>query len=235
VSASGGVVIVGGGVTGCEAAWRAAALGADVTLVTTSLDTVYALDEEPAAVAAPPGSLLAEVAARGAATRWEAHRRAKYALEALPRVHLVQSTVSGLVVTDGRVAGVATWEGVPRRGAAVALCVGTFLRARLHIGAVVEPQGRLSEMAYDDLHDDLARRGFAFVPLELAAPAVAGSLPHVVRTVAVAPAEWSEADMRLRRLGGLYAAGACVARPGGPPDAAACVAEGARLGEALAA
>src|SRR5690606_21980376 len=64
-----------------------------------------------------------------------------------PRVHLVQSTVSGLVVTDGRVAGVATWEGGPRRAAAVALCVCTFLRARLHNGAVVEPHGRHSEIA----------------------------------------------------------------------------------------
>lgn len=228
------VVVVGAGVTGCEAAWSAARAGADVTLVTTSLDTVYSLDVEPATVAPPPGSLLESVVAAGAGSRWDVHRRAKYALEALPRLHLLQSTASALVVEDGSARGVETWEGVPRRGDRVALCVGTFLRARLSVGAVVEQQGRLSEMAYDDLYDDLAARGFAFAPLELEVPSVAGSLPHVVRTEAFAPQEWDAATLCLPRLGGLYAAGACVWREVGPPGVEACVAEGARLGELLA-
>ncbi len=229
------VVVVGAGVTGCEAAWSAARAGADVTLVTTSLDTVYSLDVEPATVAPPPGSLLESVVAAGAGSRWDVHRRAKYALEALPRLHLLQSTASALVVEDGSARGVETWEGVPRRGDRVALCVGTFLRARLSVGAVVEQQGRLSEMAYDDLYDDLAARGFAFDELTIAVPGVAGSLPHVVRTVAFAPSEWDAGGMRLTRLEGLYAAGACVSRAGGPPDLLRCVAEGTRLGASLAA
>jgi tRNA U34 5-carboxymethylaminomethyl modifying enzyme MnmG/GidA len=228
------VVVVGAGVTGSEAAWSAARAGADVTLVTTSLDTVYALDVEPGDLEPPPGSLLERVLEAGAATRWDAHRRAKYALESVPNVHLLQSTVSALSVSGGRAVGVETWEGVPRRGDRVALCVGTFLRARLHVGAVVEQQGRLSEMAYDDLRDDLAARGFAFAPLELEVPSVAGSLPHVVRTEAFAPQEWDAATLCLPRLGGLYAAGACVWREVGPPGVEACVAEGARLGELLA-
>lgn len=36
------VIVVGGGIAGSEAAWLAARGGADVLLVTTSLDTVYA-------------------------------------------------------------------------------------------------------------------------------------------------------------------------------------------------
>jgi len=229
------LVVVGGGVTGCEAAWSAARAGADVTLVTTSLDTVYSLDEDPAGLTPPEGSLLASVVAAGARTRWEVHRRAKYALEGQKGVHLLQSTASALVVEGGAVRGVETWEGVPRRGDRVALCVGTFLRARLEVGAVVEQMGRLSEMAYDDLYEDLLGRGFAFADLTLEVPGVAGSLPHVVRTVAFAPEELSAEGLRLPRLAGLYAAGACVARPGGPPNVEDCVAEGMRLGRALAA
>ncbi len=229
-----GVVVVGAGVTGSEAAYAAARAGAHVTLVTTSLDTVYALDEEPSAVDAPPGSLLAAALAAGATSRWDVHRRAKYALEAQPGVHLLQSTASALIVEGGAARGVETWEGVPRRGERVALCVGTFLRARLSVGEVVEQQGRLSEMAYDDLWEDLAARGFGFEGLRLAVPGGAGSLPHEVSTVAFAPGEWSAAQLALPRVGGLHAAGACVARAEGPPDAAACVVEGMRLGELLA-
>jgi len=225
---------VGGGVTGCEAAWRAARSGAEVTLVTTSLDTVYTLDAEPSDLDAPPGSLLNEVIAQGASSRWDVHRFAKYALEAEAGLHLLQSTASALEVEDGAVFGVQTWEGVPRRASSVALCVGTFLRARLEIGSVVERHGRLSEMAYDDLYEDLSAHGFAFEELELAAGAQAGSLPHVVRSVAFARGEWSEESLELSRLSGLYAAGACVSRAEGPPDIVLCVSEGTRLGEQLA-
>ena len=227
------VVVVGGGVTGCEAAWRAAELGAAVTLVTTSLDTVYALDGEPESAWAAPGSLLEAALEQGARSRWDVHRRAKYALEARRGVHLLQSTASSLLTQGSRVAGVETWEGVPRRGGAVALCVGTFLRARLRIGAVEERQGRLSEMAYDDLGDDLAARGFELVELAIFVPGAAGSLPHEVRTLVLAASEWTPGDLRLHRLEGLYAGGACVARSDGPPGVAECVAEGMRLGNAL--
>jgi hypothetical protein len=55
-----------------------------------------------------------------------------------------------------------------------------------------------------------------------------------VRTEAFAPQEWDAATLRLPRLSGLHAAGACVWREAGPPGVEACVAEGARLGELLA-
>lgn len=201
--------------------------------MTTSLDTVYALDEEPGALAPPPGTLLYTVLAAGAGTRWDVHRAAKYALESEPSLHLLQSTASALIVADGAVVGVETWEGVPRRAAAVALCVGTFLQARLEIGSVVEQHGRLSEMAYDDLYRDLYERGFEFEGLQIASEAGSGSLPHVVRTLVFAAAERSSADLSLPRLARLYAAGACVARPAGPPGVVACAAEGMRLADVL--
>ncbi len=225
---------MGGGVTGSEAAWRAARLGQSVTLLTTSLDTVYALDEDPGVVEAVPGSLMAEVLGRGASSRWDAHRLAKYALEAEERLHLLQSTASALLVEDAQVIGVETWEGVPRHAGEVALCVGTFLRARLEIGTVVEQQGRLSEMAYDDLYLDLKERGFGFTERSLPSPAQAGSLPHVVRTLVLAGEEWDQRTLGLGRLERIRAAGACVAVPDWPPSTSRCIAEGMRLGEQLA-
>ena len=98
----------------------------------------------------------------GSADAWALHRAAKYRLEHTPGLHLLQSSASALLVEEAAALGVATWEGVPRRARTTALCVGSFLAARLRVGTLTEVAGRLSEMAYDDLFDDLAARGFQF-------------------------------------------------------------------------
>lgn len=228
------LVIVGGGITGCEAAYATARAGLDTLLVTTSLDTLYVLAHDARELEAPPKSLLAAGMGRSGAISArapEVRRSAKRLLEAEPRVHLLQSTASRLVVEDGVVTGVETWEGIDRRGSLVALCVGSFLGARLTVGTSEEHAGRLSEMAYDDLMDDLAGYGFEFRDEELALAGLAGALPYVVRFKVLDQSEWSAADFRLRRLGSLYAAGACVGRFG--YDTA--VSDGMALGSALAA
>ncbi len=222
------LLIVGGGISGCEAAWAASRAGVRTLLVTTSLDTVYNLAEDRAVLRPPVGSLMAECVAElasGSAEEagprgerdgpsigsWALHRRAKELLERQPALHVLQSSVSGLKVEGGRVVGVSTWEGVDRHAGSVALCVGSFMHARLRIGSSIEAAGRLSEMAYDDLYDDLVERGFEFRELVLAAPPSAGSLPYEVACRTFAPEESDGGGMRLPRLAGLYAAGLCVA------------------------
>ena len=53
--------------------------------------------------------------------------KAKYFLENLDNLHLLQSNVIDLMWTDTRLGGVITWEGVVRFAPRVALCVGSFL------------------------------------------------------------------------------------------------------------
>ncbi len=203
------VVLVGAGLTGTEAALGCAAAGLDTLLVTTSLDTLYTLfgsaDLEP-----EPNMLLHDLNTEladehGFVDPWALHRGGKYAVEHTPGIHLLQSSVSSLLVAEGGVAGVTTWEGVPRHGRRTALCVGSFLEARLTVGKLVDTAGRLSEMAYDDLFDDLGTHSFTF---ETARREVGGPLPYSVAFKTFAPSE--RAGFRLPRLEHLYAAGLCT-------------------------
>ena len=75
------VLVVGGGVTGCEAAWALARSGVRTLLVTTSLDTVYNLYGDVAELTPPDGSLMATLslrrarsAALGPQSSWRAAR-----------------------------------------------------------------------------------------------------------------------------------------------------------------
>jgi len=235
------VVIVGAGVAGSEAAWRCARAGLRTLLVTTSLDTSYNLARDRERLQPPAGSLLAELVSAvggpdGQVQNFALHRAAKRALESEQLLHTLQSTVSGLVVEGSRVVGVNTWEGVERRAGVTALCVGSFLRARLTIGSVVEQQGRLSEMAYDDLYLDLVERGFEFEEAGFAVPAVHGALPYTVSSAVFRAEEFPAPALVSRRLAGLFAAGACV-RPASaePPGYEQAARQGLVLAEALQA
>lgn len=207
------LAVVGGGPSGCEAAWAAAKGGLDTLLVTTSMDTIYNLVGDGWRLDPPADTLMATLHERGADERgcvstWGFHRGAKEELERTPGLHVLQSNVAALLVENGQTVGVATWEGVDRLARRVALAAGSFLGARLHVGEVTEAAGKLSEMAYDDLFEDLQRHGFAFRALELRADAGGGSLPYRVRCHAFDAHEMD--GFRLPRLDHLWAAGLCA-------------------------
>jgi tRNA U34 5-carboxymethylaminomethyl modifying enzyme MnmG/GidA len=221
------VLIVGAGVTGSELAWGLARRGIETLLVTTSLDTIANLPGDGWRFEPPEGGLLAQLAteARDAAGAWRSqalHRAVKRELEREGSLHTLQSNVVGLLVEGGRVVGVRTWEGVDRRADVVALCVGTFLRARLRVGALEEAAGRLAEMAYDELHDDLVGHGVRLEEAEALLPGDDVAPGYVVRYRRIASGEVDDRG-RIRALPGAFAFGACAGRA---DDLAAAAREG---------
>lgn len=229
------VAIVGAGIAGSEAAFQAARSGLDVLLVTTSLDTVYMLAHGRYRLSPPEGTLLEGLWRQGANSageleRWELHRAAKYALEAQAGIHLLQSNVTGLLLDEGRVSGVLTWEGVPRHASTTALCVGSFLGARLEQGSLREVAGRLGEMSYDELLRDLESHGVEFDERELLFDDASEGLPYRVGCRVLAASELSEGAVS--RLPGLFAAGVCA---GGGARYELAAEEGLELGRRLVA
>ncbi len=232
------VIVVGAGIAGSEAAYACAREGLDTLLVTTSLDTVYNTVGDTVTLAPPEGTLMRSLWTEhadgaGRMRNAELHRAAKYALERQDGLHLLQSNVTALRLDErGRVDGVDTWEGVARLGRPVALCVGSFLRARLTVGSLTEVAGRLSEMAYDELYLDLEQRGVTFRDVALSADPAGGALPYEVRCRVLEASGVAGDGYRLPELPGLYAAGLC-ARGYLPFEQAAV--DGVRLARALVA
>ena len=188
--------------------------GLDTLLVTTSLDTVYTLLGDRVILTPSPGTLMSELYTQlrddsGSINCWDFQRAAKYALEKQRGLHLLQSSVTALRCQGRSVVGVATWEGVDRAADQIALCVGSFLKARLTVGRLLESAGRLNEMAYDDLYLHMLARDFRFQSLELSATAAAGGRPYRVTCQVLAPEE-HRSGRALVRLDNLYAAGVCL-------------------------
>lgn len=187
------VAVVGAGLAGTELAWRLAGAGADVLLVSQALDhlgNLYAPTTDGADF--PPDSVFALIRDRLAPDTdgWSFHRQLKAEIEGTSGIHLLQSTVTELDETGDEVT-LSTWEGPTLRARQAVLAVGAFLKGRLLIGDSMEEAGRLSEVAYDFLADDLARSGVFLIGAEATAAGVDGAPPYDVRFLTPAPGELS--------------------------------------------
>lgn len=225
------VAVVGAGLAGTELAWRLARAGRDVLLVTQALDHLGNLYQPTTqGVGFPPASLFAQVAAQLAPDTdgWTFHRHLKAAVEATAGIHLLQSTVTELNEDSDEVT-LSTWEGPRLRARVAVLAVGAFLKGRLLIGDTLEEAGRLSEVAYDFLADDLARAGVWLIGAQQTAAGVEGAPPYEVRFLTPAPSELT--GFRLVRFGRVYALGRCTP---GDHTYASVLEDAARLAEELA-
>jgi tRNA uridine 5-carboxymethylaminomethyl modification enzyme len=170
-----GVIVIGGGHAGTEAALAAARMGQRTLLLTNNIETLGQMSCNPAIGGIGKGHLVKEIDALGGAmalatdaagiqfrtlnaskgpavraTRAQADRQLykraiRRMLENQANLTLFQQEAADLKLEGGRVVGVVTQSGVEFRARAVVLTVGTFLGGRIHVGLESHPGGRAGD------------------------------------------------------------------------------------------
>jgi tRNA uridine 5-carboxymethylaminomethyl modification enzyme len=170
-----GVIVIGGGHAGTEAALAAARMGERTLLLTNNIETLGQMSCNPAIGGIGKGHLVKEIDALGGAmalaadeagiqfrtlnaskgpavraTRAQADRQLykqaiRRMLETQPNLTLFQQEVADLTIEGERVVGVVTQSGIEFLARAVVLTVGTFLGGRIHVGLESHPGGRAGD------------------------------------------------------------------------------------------
>jgi tRNA uridine 5-carboxymethylaminomethyl modification enzyme len=170
-----GVIVIGGGHAGTEAALAAARMGQRTLLLTHNIETLGQMSCNPAIGGIGKGHLVKEIDALGGAmalatdeagiqfrtlnsskgpavraTRAQADRQLykqaiRRRLETQPNLELFQQEAADLVLEGERVVGVVTQSGIEFRARAIVLTVGTFLGGRIHVGLDNHAGGRAGD------------------------------------------------------------------------------------------
>ncbi len=170
-----GVIVVGGGHAGTEAAHAAARMGVRTALVTLTRAGIGTMSCNPAIGGLGKGHLVREIDAldgvmgraadragiqfrllnrrKGPAVQGpraqsdrRVYRETMFAeMEARPGLDVIEGEVVDLIVTANRVGGVVLEDGSEITSGAVILTSGTFLRGIIHIGNERQPGGRMGD------------------------------------------------------------------------------------------
>lgn len=166
-----GVIVVGGGHAGCEAAAASARLGVKTLLLTLNKDALAMLPCNPSIGGTAKGILVREVDAlgglmgriadraqiqmrmlnrskgpavqclRGQMDKTQYHREMLAALEHYENLDIRQGEVNQLILEENQVRGVILRTGAAFYSQCVVLTTGTYLDSRVVIGSVHYPSG----------------------------------------------------------------------------------------------
>jgi tRNA uridine 5-carboxymethylaminomethyl modification enzyme len=196
-----GVIVVGGGHAGSEAAAAAARTGVPTALITHKFATIGEMSCNPAIGGLGKGHLVREIDAmdglmgrvadqagiqfrvlnrrKGPAVRGpraQADRKLyKQAMQAAilaqPNLTVIEGEVDDLIETDGRITGAVLLDGRRFTSKAVVLTTGTFLRGLIHRGEETVPAGRVGEKPVLGLSVRLEALGLQLGRLKTGTPA----------------------------------------------------------------
>ncbi len=170
-----GVIVVGGGHAGCEAAAASARLGVSTALITHSFSKIGEMSCNPAIGGLGKGHLVREIDAldglmgrvadqagiqfrvlnrrKGPAVRGpraqidrQLYRKAMQgAIKAQHNLCVMEGEVDDLILKNGQVSGVLLVDGEKVFSKAVVLATGTFLRGLIHLGDKTIEAGRMGD------------------------------------------------------------------------------------------
>ena len=196
-----GVIVVGGGHAGCEAAAASARLGVPTALITHKFATIGEMSCNPAIGGLGKGHLVREIDAldglmgrvadlagiqfrvlnrrKGPAVRGpraQADRRLyreamQAAIISQANLDVIEGEVDDLIVTDGAVTGVKLLDGRSFSTKSAVHTTGTFLRGLIHRGEETTPAGRLGEKPVLGLSTRLETLGLQLGRLKTGTPA----------------------------------------------------------------
>jgi tRNA uridine 5-carboxymethylaminomethyl modification enzyme len=195
-----GVLVVGGGHAGVEAALASARLGVPTMLVTGDPDRICTLPCNPSVGGSAKGQLVREIDALGGEMAHIIDRCATHArflneskgpavralraladkpayarlalatLRAQPDLQIVEGLVESLIVSGGSVRGVQCAGGERYFARRVVLATGTFLGGKTFRGDVVQAEGRFGEAPAIGLAQSLRDLGFPTQRLKTGTP-----------------------------------------------------------------
>ena len=184
------VIVVGAGHAGSEAAAAAANMGSKTLLVTMNLQNIAQMSCNPAMGGIAKGQIVREIDALGgysgivtdnSAVQYKMLNKSKgpamwspraqsdrmrfaecwrTMLEQTPNLDFYQDMVSGLLLSENKIVGVATSLGLQIMSKTVILTNGTFLNGLIHIGEKQFGGGRAGEKASFGITEALTDFGF---------------------------------------------------------------------------
>lgn len=185
-----GVIVIGGGHAGIEAALAAARIGIPTMMMTLNIDQIGAMSCNPAIGGLAKGHLVREIDALGGemarcidetgiqfrvlnrskgpavqASRAQADRRLyrermRQTVENEPNLYVRQGMVSQIITEGKKITGVRTAAGEDFFCRAVVLASGTFLNGLIHIGLTSFPAGRAGDPPAIGISGNLRELGF---------------------------------------------------------------------------
>ena len=195
-----GVIVIGAGHAGCEAALSAARIGCKVLVLTANIDTIGLMSCNPSVGGVGKGHLVKEIDALGGemakaadfsaiqyrrlntrkgaavqATRIQADRQLyrsymRSALESETNIDIKQRMVEGFIAEGDSVVGIKTNLGEEFYADTVVVTPGTFPNGLIHIGMTQISSGRAGEAAATGISKSFDDLGFKLGRLKTGTP-----------------------------------------------------------------
>ena len=195
-----GVIIIGGGHAGCEAALASARMGVSTALITLDLEKIALMPCNPAIGGIGKGHIVREIdalggemarcidktgiqfrvlnsskgpAVQGFRAQADKHlykNEMRRVLEAQSNLDLVCDEADELLFDSESAKGVRTRNGLDLFAGSVVITTGTFLNGRIHVGMNSSPAGRVGEKPSTKLSQSFLDRGFELGRLKTGTP-----------------------------------------------------------------